>query len=146
PSPARALRCATASTTAPASRWSRCTRAATRAATASSLRSWSVCGRTLPPGRRRPPGRLSPPATGSVLARDSSMVPERRRSYRALVVEDDKAILGLVKHVLEREEFIVEGVERGADAIALLKLAAYDLLIVDLMLPDVSGEAILAYL
>jgi DNA-binding response OmpR family regulator len=71
---------------------------------------------------------------------------ERRRSYRALVVEDDKAILGLVKHVLEREEFIVEGVQRGADAIELLRVAAYDLLIVDLMLPDISGEAVLDYL
>ena len=74
------------------------------------------------------------------------MVPERRRSYRALVVEDDGAILGLVKHVLEREEFLVEGVQRGKEAIELLRVAAYDLLIGDLMLPDISGEAILDYL
>jgi DNA-binding response OmpR family regulator len=74
------------------------------------------------------------------------MPEERRRGYRALVVEDDGAILGLVKNILEREEFTVEGVRRGIDAISLLEAAAYDLLIIDLMLPDVSGEAILGYL
>jgi len=39
---------------------------------------------------------------------------ERRSSYRALVVEDDGAILNLVKIVLERENFTVEGVKRAA--------------------------------
>jgi DNA-binding response OmpR family regulator len=71
---------------------------------------------------------------------------ERRRSFRALIVEDDGAILQLVKIVLEREGFTVEGVTRGFDAIELLRVAAYDLLILDLMLPDIDGEAVLGYL
>ncbi|HEV7919939.1 MAG TPA: response regulator [Thermoanaerobaculia bacterium] len=71
---------------------------------------------------------------------------ERRSSYRALIVEDDGAILNLVKIVLEREGFIVEGVKNGAAAIGLLKSVAYDLLIVDLMLPEIGGEAVLGYL
>jgi DNA-binding response OmpR family regulator len=74
------------------------------------------------------------------------MIPERRRSFRALVVEDDDAILRLVKTVLEREQFTVEGVTGGARAIELLKVAAYDLMILDLMMPDVSGEDVLGYL
>ena len=71
---------------------------------------------------------------------------ERRSSYRALVVEDDGAILNLVKIVLERENFTVEGVKSGAAAIELLTSIAYDLLIVDLMMPDVGGEHVLGYL
>lgn len=71
---------------------------------------------------------------------------ERRSSYRALVVEDDGAILNLVKIVLEREHFIVEGVRNGAAAIDLLASVAYDLLIVDLMLPEIGGEELLGYL
>lgn len=71
---------------------------------------------------------------------------ERRKSYRALVVEDDGAILGLIKTVLERESFTVEGVKTGEDAISLLKVAAYDLLIIDLMLPQVSGDEVLGYI
>lgn len=71
---------------------------------------------------------------------------ERRSSYRALIVEDDGAILNLVKIVLEREHFTVEGVKNGALAIELLASVAYDLLIVDLMLPELGGEELLGYL
>jgi DNA-binding NtrC family response regulator len=67
-------------------------------------------------------------------------------SYRALVVEDDGAILNLVRIVLERENFTVEGVKSGAAAIELLRSLAYDLVIVDLMMPDVGGEQVLGYL
>ena len=71
---------------------------------------------------------------------------ERRSSYRALVVEDDGAILNLVKIVLERENFTVEGVRSGAAAIQLLASVAYDLLIIDLMLPGIGGEELLGYI
>ena len=72
---------------------------------------------------------------------------DRRQSgYRALVVEDDGAILNLVKIVLERENFTVEGVKRAGAAIELLSAVAYDLLIVDLILPDIGGEELLDYL
>ncbi|HEX8252024.1 MAG TPA: response regulator [Thermoanaerobaculia bacterium] len=71
---------------------------------------------------------------------------ERRSSYRALVVEDDGAILNLVKIVLEREQFVVEGVKSGAAAIELLEAVAYDLLIVDLMMPGIGGEELLGFL
>lgn len=71
---------------------------------------------------------------------------DRRGSYRALVVEDDGAILKLVKIILERENFTVEGVKNGAAAIELLANLSYDLLIVDLMMPDIGGEALLGFL
>ena len=71
---------------------------------------------------------------------------ERRSSYRALIVEDDGAILNLVRIVLERENFTVEGVKSASAAMDLLASVAYDLLIVDLMLPDIGGEQLLGYL
>jgi DNA-binding NtrC family response regulator len=71
---------------------------------------------------------------------------ERRTSYRALIVEDDGAILNLVKIVLQRENFTVEGVKSASSAIELLGTVAYDLLIVDLMMPEVGGDALLGYL
>lgn len=71
---------------------------------------------------------------------------ERREAYRALIVEDDDSILRMVKTVLQREKFIVEAVRDGGAAIELLKTVAYDLLIVDLMLPIVGGEEVLGYL
>lgn len=71
---------------------------------------------------------------------------ERRNHFRALVVEDDPSIANLVKWVLERERFSVESVTHGAAAIELLKVVSYDLLILDLMLPEVSGEQVLRHL
>ena len=82
---------------------------------------------------------------GSVLA-DVEDMEERRRGYRALVVEDDPFILRLVERVLEREGFTVEGVRGSEAAIELLQNVAYDLLILDMMLPPVNGDAVLAYL
>lgn len=73
------------------------------------------------------------------------METEQRRGYRALIVEDDPAILRLVKTILEREDFTVEGVADGAAAIELLREVAYDLLIVDLLLPKVSGDEVLGF-
>jgi CheY-like chemotaxis protein len=71
---------------------------------------------------------------------------ERRQGFRALVIEDDEGILKLVRTVLERERFVVEGVRNGGAAIELLKTVAYDLLIIDLMLPEINGEQVLDYL
>ena len=71
---------------------------------------------------------------------------ERRQSYRALIVEDDEGILKLVKTVLQREGFVTEGVRDGREALELLKTVSYDLLILDLVLPEVGGEEVLDYL
>lgn len=82
----------------------------------------------------------------SVQAESDDVSLERRRAYRALVVEDDDGIVNLVRHVLQREGFMVECVRTGSAAIELMKTVAYDLLIIDLILPVVSGEEVMAYI
>ncbi len=80
-------------------------------------------------------------------SREVGEAPEgRRRTFRALVVEDDDSIILLVRRVLEREMFSVECVKTGAAAIELMKVVAYDLLILDLVLPLVSGEEVMEFL
>jgi len=76
----------------------------------------------------------------------ASLEVDERRGYRALVVEDDDGIVSLVRHVLEREQFTVECVKSGGAAIELMKTVAYDLLIIDLMLPFVSGEEVMTFI
>ncbi len=58
---------------------------------------------------------------------------------RILVVEDDGAINTLVKYNLEAEGFLVDVVESGEDAEIALAESPPDLLVLDWMLPGLSG-------
>ena len=59
-----------------------------------------------------------------------------------LVVEDDRKIARVVKVYLEGEGFRVLTAERGKDAVALASKESLSLVILDLMLPDMTGESV----
>ena len=61
-----------------------------------------------------------------------------------LVVEDERKIRDLVRVYLEREGHSVVTTGSGAEALALVETVAPDLIVLDLRLPDVSGEAVAA--
>ena len=56
-----------------------------------------------------------------------------------LLVEDETAIAAFVQTALEREGFTVEVTEDGRQALASVNRSPPDLVILDLMLPGVSG-------
>lgn len=56
-----------------------------------------------------------------------------------LVVEDDPAIRRLVKMVLERHGFNVESAADGLEAVLKLGLSDYEVIILDLMMPNLDG-------
>ena len=58
---------------------------------------------------------------------------------KILVVEDDPEIAGLVELHLRDQGWEVERASGGRRAIALLDKGTYDLIVLDLMLPDVDG-------
>lgn len=59
-----------------------------------------------------------------------------------LVVDDEQHIIELVTLYLKREGYQVTGVSTGAEARSLLKATSFDLVVLDLMLPDIDGFAI----
>ena len=59
-----------------------------------------------------------------------------------LVVEDERKLRDLVRSYLERAGFTVLSTGSGAEAITMAAQAAPDLVILDLGLPDVPGEAV----
>ena len=59
-----------------------------------------------------------------------------------LVVEDEAKIRDLVRAYLERAGLSVITTGSGADAIALVEATGPDLIVLDLRLPDVSGESV----
>ena len=58
---------------------------------------------------------------------------------KILLVEDDENLSVVLQLHLEHDRYLVDHVERGADALAQLKSHAYELIIIDWMLPDISG-------
>lgn len=58
---------------------------------------------------------------------------------RILIIEDDKGIVELVRYALEKEAFEVAAALDGVSGLARVKQQTPDLLILDLMLPRLSG-------
>lgn len=65
---------------------------------------------------------------------------------RVLVVDDDAPIRQLVGTVLRREGFHVDQAHDGQEAIEALQGAKYDAIVLDLMMPRVSGYEVLDYI
>ena len=65
---------------------------------------------------------------------------------RILIVDDDDAIRALLMTVLRRRGYEVEGARNGAEALERLLEARYSLVLLDLMMPKVSGYEVLDHL
>jgi len=63
-------------------------------------------------------------------------------SARIMVVEDEEALTTLLRYNLDAEGYDVETVARGDDADTRLKERVPDLVVLDWMLPDLSGLAL----
>lgn len=62
--------------------------------------------------------------------------------YKILVVEDDKDVQEYLKKILFENDYFVEAVAEGAKALKKVEQSVPDLIVLDLGLPDVSGETI----
>lgn len=62
---------------------------------------------------------------------------------RILIIDDDEHIGNLEQELLEREGYAVLRAYSGTEALLLLKKTRPDLVLLDLMLPGLSGEALL---
>jgi DNA-binding response OmpR family regulator len=58
---------------------------------------------------------------------------------KILHVDDESDTLQVVKTILEKEGFSVDGVESGKVALEKIKVNNYDLMLLDIMMPDMSG-------
>jgi two-component system cell cycle response regulator CtrA len=62
---------------------------------------------------------------------------------RVLLVEDDAAMAASIELMLRKENFIVDTTDLGEDGLEIGKLYDYDIIILDLMLPDIDGYEVL---
>jgi len=66
------------------------------------------------------------------------MTTDKKRK-RILHVDDDADVLEVVKTILEKEGYEVVSVKDGTKALKKINLNNFDLLLLDIMMPDMSG-------
>ena len=62
---------------------------------------------------------------------------------KILVVDDNPDVLKLIADILESNDYEVKTVSNGASAIKELENNDYDMVLTDLMMPDVDGMQVL---
>ncbi len=67
-------------------------------------------------------------------------------SKKILIVEDDRVLLEAMKFKLENEGYDVEKAEDGWEALSIVERNKIDLIISDIMMPNISGLSLLSVL
>ncbi len=62
---------------------------------------------------------------------------------RILLVEDDSATAQTIERMLKSEGYVCDTTDMGEDGLEIGKLYDYDIIILDLMLPDIDGYEVL---
>jgi len=62
---------------------------------------------------------------------------------RILIIEDDMTINGLLRSIIEKSGYSVDSAYNGTDGLAMGLREDYNLILLDLMLPEKSGEEII---
>ena len=60
-------------------------------------------------------------------------------TVQVLVIEDDIQILDFITYILKKEGFCCVGVKNAQDAVMMLATETFDVVILDLVLPDLDG-------
>lgn len=64
--------------------------------------------------------------------------------YKILIVEDDVSIHNVIEELLKNNGYDTSNAYSGTEALLLLEKEKYDLILLDLMLPGLTGEEIIA--
>jgi two-component system response regulator VicR len=65
---------------------------------------------------------------------------------RILAVDDEPAILAVVRDILGSQGYTVVGVGSVTEALSQLRVDTFDLVIADLRMPELPGEALIRFL
>ncbi|RUS48932.1 response regulator transcription factor [Cohnella sp. AR92] len=64
-------------------------------------------------------------------------------AHRILIIEDDSSIVEMLRNAFSREGFLIDAAADGMEGLALFSNKEYDLVLVDLMLPELDGMEVI---
>jgi two-component system, OmpR family, copper resistance phosphate regulon response regulator CusR len=76
----------------------------------------------------------------------ASLSRRKQETVRVLIVEDELKTAAYLRHGLSEHGFIVDIAEQGEDGLCLARTGPYDLIVLDVMLPERDGWSLLAEL
>jgi signal transduction histidine kinase/DNA-binding NarL/FixJ family response regulator len=82
----------------------------------------------------------------SLASETSRSIREFASQYRLLIVDDNAGNLEVIQDVLGLDGYTIELADGGRKALQMLQESVPDLLILDLMMPEVSGEDVLRHI
>src|SRR5216684_3497021 len=91
----------------------------------------------------RVPDRFVPTWTHGTPLRGCHPAARKRTGMRVLLIEDDSATAQSIDLMLKSESFNVYTADLGEEGVDLGKLYDYDIIMLDLSLPDMSGLDVL---
>jgi len=65
------------------------------------------------------------------------------KQKKILLVDDDEALLGSLAAILQSEDYLVDTARTAQEAVSKANAASYDLMLVDIELPDMEGTDLL---
>jgi CheY-like chemotaxis protein len=84
--------------------------------------------RSIDPANGPAPARLAPPQERA-----------KPRHFHLLVAEDEELTQEIVVHILSQEEYLVDHVDNGQEALAAVIRGQYDLVLMDVNMPGLNG-------
>lgn len=108
----------------------------------------ALLSHSLPPGRATPPHLINPQLAPEQIAAliNNLIAPDvqaRTMQPHILIVDDESDIAAMLAHQLEDEGFQTTQVYSGTAALRLTREQQFDLILLDLMLPDLDGFTVL---
>jgi DNA-binding response OmpR family regulator len=67
----------------------------------------------------------------------------KAKAKKVLVVDDDPLVIRLVKELLKTNGYVVETAKDGIDAMIMVKNIKPDLIVLDIMMPELNGYDVL---